>query len=309
VPDKHGKLVDVVLGFPSLEGYEADTTYQGALVGRYANRIGNGEFVLNGKKYPVVKNNGSNHLHGGLEGFNQVVWKVEEHKSKEGLGLSLSYLSKDGEEGYPGNLNVSVVYTFSNNTELKIDYTATTDKDTIVNLTSHPYFNLAGAGTKTAMDHVLQINAASYTPPDSNQLPYVIKPVKDTPFDFTQPTKIGSRIDMDHEQLKLGSGYDHNYVLDKSKFGELSIAATVYEETTGIVMTLKTTEPGVQFYTGNFLDGKIGKQGLAYKRRYGFCLEAEHYPDSPNKPQFPTTVLKPGETYTQTTIHAFDVLK
>ncbi len=304
VPDRNGKLADVVLGYDDLEGYVGNTAFFGAIVGRYGNRIAKGKFSLNGHDYTLAKNDGENHLHGGVKGFNKRIWKAKEVKGKDGVGLSLSYLSKDGEEGYPGNLSVTVVYTLTNKNELRIDYTATTDKATVVNLTHHSYFNLAGGGT--ILNHELMINADRFTPVDSGLIPTgELRAVKGTPLDFTKPMVIGERIDQDYEQMVLGKGYDHNWVLNK-KDSEMSLAARVYEPETGRVMEVYTTEPGMQFYTGNFLDGSItGKGGQVYNRRTGFCLETQHYPDSPNHPSFPTTTLKPGQKYKTTTIYKF----
>lgn len=304
VPDRHGKLGDVVLGYETLDGYLKNSPYFGSIIGRYGNRIGKGSFSLNGKQYSLPKNNGENTLHGGIKGFDKVVWKAKEVKSKDGVGLKLTYLSKDGEEGFPGNLSVTVVYTLTNNNELKIDYSATTDKTTVVNLTHHSYFNLAGEGG--ILDHELMINANRFTPVDSGLIPTgELRSVKGTPMDFNQSTVIGERIDQQDEQLTLGKGYDHNWVLNNNT-GRLALVARVYEPGSGRVMEVATTEPGLQFYSGNFLDGSItGKAGQVYRQRYGFCLETQHSPDSPNKPAFPSTVLKPGQTYRTTTIYKF----
>ncbi|HLF83780.1 MAG TPA: aldose epimerase family protein, partial [Blastocatellia bacterium] len=270
------------------------------------NRIGKGQFTLNGKQHLLPKNNGENTLHGGIKGFDKVVWKAKEIKSKNGVGLELSYLSKDGEEGFPGNLSVTVVYTLTKNNELKIDYSATTDKTTVVNLTHHSYFNLAGEGG--ILNHELMINAGRFTPVDSGLIPTgELRSVKATPMDFTKSTVIGERIDQQDEQLTLGKGYDHNWVLNNDT-GRLALAARVYEPAGGRAMEVHTTEPGIQFYSGNFLDGSItGKAGQIYKLRSGFCLETQHFPDSPNKPAFPSTVLKPGQRYKSTTIYKFSV--
>jgi aldose 1-epimerase len=308
VQDRNGRLSDVVLGYDSLDGYLKDNAYFGSIIGRYGNRIGKARFTLNGEEYTLSKNNGENTLHGGSKGFHTVVWKATEVKAKDGVGLSLSYLSKDGEEGFPGNLSVTVIYTLTNKNELKIDYSATTDKDTVVNLTNHSYFNLAGQGS--ILGHELMINADRFTPVDSGLIPTgELRSVKGTPMDFTTPTAIGERIDQQYEQLVLGRGYDHNWVLKRGS-GKLALAARVYEPTSGRVMEVYTTEPGLQFYSGNFLDGSItGKGGQVYNKRFGFCLETQHFPDSPNKPAFPSTVLRAGERYHRTAIYRFTVRK
>ena len=305
VPDRHGMLGDIVLGYETLDGYLNNNPYFGSIIGRYGNRIGKASFSLNGKQYSLPKNNGENTLHGGIKGFGKVVWKAKEVDTTDGAGLSLTYLSKDGEEGFPGNLSVTVVYTLTNNNELKIDYSATTDKATVVNLTHHSYFNLAGEGD--ILKHELMINAGKFTPVDSGLIPTgELRAVKGTPMDFTTPAVIGARIDQQDEQLTLGKGYDHNWVLNATKAGGLALAARVYEPSSGRVMEILTTEPGLQFYSGNFLDGSItGKGGQVYKHRSGFCLETQHFPDSPNKPTFPSTVLRQGQRYRTTTIHRF----
>jgi aldose 1-epimerase len=304
-PDRNGSLADVVMGHDGVEGY-AGSPYFGALIGRYGNRIANGQFKLHGKTYELAKNNGPNHLHGGIKGFDKVVWTAEPVTSEAGPGLSLTYVSADGEEGYPGTLNAKVVYTLTNDNALRIEYAATTDKPTVVNLTNHSYFNFKDAGATNILDHVMMINADSYTPVDKTLIPTGdLAPVEGTPFDFREPTAIGARIDQDNEQLKFGLGYDHNFVINRSAEG-LGLAATVVEPTTGRRMEVLTTEPGVQFYSGNFLDGTVtGKGGTVYQKRAGFCLETQHYPDSPNQPQFPTTVLEPGQTYRTTTVYRF----
>jgi len=308
VPDKSGKLGDVVLGYDSIADYEKHSAYFGALIGRYGNRIGKGKFSIDGREYSLATNNGENHLHGGIKGYDKVVWKARPSTDTAGANLELSYLSPDGDEGYPGTLNIKVVYTLTENNELKIVYSATTDKPTVVNLTHHSYFNLAGAGNPSILDHVLTLNASRFTPTDAGSIPSgELRSVTGTPFDFTKPHGIGVRINFDEEQLKFGKGYDHNFVLDK-KGKALSLAGTVYEKTTGRVMEVLTTEPGIQFYSGNFLDASIkGKSGQEYPRRSGFCLETQHYPDSPNKKNFPSTVLRPGQRYSQTTIYKFSV--
>jgi aldose 1-epimerase len=306
-PDRNGRMADVVLGYDTLDGYLKDNgPYMGALIGRYGNRIANGKFTLNGVEYTLAKNNGENHLHGGLKGFDKVVWKATPLRG--GRGLRLTYLSKDGEEGYPGNLSVTVTYSLTNNNELRIDYAATTDKDTVLNLTHHSYFNLAGAGTGDILGHEVFINADRFVPvADSGAIPTgELRSVKGTPMDFTKPMAVGARITQPDEQLNFGRGYDHTWVLNKTRARTPSLAARVYEAKSGRVMEVYTTEPGVQFYTGNFLDGTItGKGGKVYNQRYGLCLEAQHYPDSPNQPKFPSTVLRPGQRYTQTTIYKF----
>ena len=304
VPDRNGTLGDIVLGFDTLEGYLAGHPYFGAIVGRYGNRIAQGTFTLDGKVYTLAVNNGPNHLHGGRVGFDKVVWAAAPIPSSDGVSLRLCHQSKDGHEGYPGTLDVTVVYTLTNADELRIDYTAVTDKPTVCNLTHHGYFNLAGQGTGDILTHALMLNADRFTPVNSDLIPTgQPRAVKDTPLDFTAPAAIGARIDSDDEQLRFGGGYDHNWVLNK-KGSELSLAAVVCEPVVGRRMEVWTNEPGVQFYTGNFLDGTlIGKGGKVYQRRYGFCLETQHFPDSPNRPDFPTTTLRPGQTYKTTTIY------
>jgi aldose 1-epimerase len=309
-PDRNNKYADVVLGFNDLDSYLKGHPYFGALVGRYGNRIAKGRFTLNGIEYKLAVNNGENHLHGGIKGFDKVVWTARSMRTKLGPALSLTYVSKDMEEGYPGNLTVKVVYTLTNNNELRIDYSASTDKDTVTNLTHHSYFNLAGEGTGDILNHQLLLKASRFTPTDAGSIPTgELRNVQGTPFDFLKSTAIGARINQDEEQLKFGGGYDHNWVVN-GRAGTLRQAASVYESTSGRVMDVWTTEPGIQFYTGNFLDGTLtGKSGKAYARRNGFCLETQHYPDSPNKPKFPTTTLRKGTTYRSTTIYRFSARK
>ncbi len=306
VPDRAGAAADVVLGFDSLDGYLKRHPYFGAIIGRYGNRIGKARFKLNGVEYKLAVNNGENHLHGGVKGFDKVVWKAQGATTRDDASLALSYLSKDGEENYPGNLSVTVTYTLTNENEFKIDYAATTDKDTVLNLTNHSYFSLAGQGEGDILGHEVTINADRFTPIDAGLIPTgELKSVKGTPFDFTQPTAVGARINQDDEQLKLGKGYDHNFVINRPDSG-LALAARVREARSGRVMEVWTTEPGVQFYTGNFLDGTItGKGGKVYQQRFGLCLETQHFPDSPNKPEFPPVVLKPGGKYQTTTVYRF----
>jgi aldose 1-epimerase len=304
-PDKAGKMDDIVLGYDNLQDYVKNSPYFGAIVGRYGNRIGKSKFTIDGKEYSVTANENGNILHGGNKGFDKVVWQSEKVEKPEGVGVKLTYTSKDGEEGFPGNLRATVTYLLTNGNELRIDYEATTDKATPVNLTHHGYFNLTG-GQRDILAHELKINADKYTPVDSGLIPTgELAGVDGTPFDFRKSTAIGARIEADNPQLKIGKGYDHNWVLNK-KEGEMAVAAEVYEPTTGRLVTVSTTEPGIQFYSGNFLDGTItGKGGKVYKNRFALCLETQHYPDSPNKPSFPSTILKPGQTYKTTTIYRF----
>jgi len=298
VPDKKGNLDDIALGFDDLKGYLASSPYFGAIIGRYGNRIANGKFTLDGKEYTLAKNNGPNTLHGGLKGFDKVVWNAEPFQNLDGVGIILTYTSKDGEEGFPGNLKAKVTYTLTDNNEWIIDYDASTDKATPINLTQHTYFNLAGEGKGDVLAHILKLNASRFTPVNQTLIPTgEFRPVKGTPMDFTQPTPIGGRINADDEQLRFGRGYDHNFAVD-GKGSDPVLAARVKEPASGRVLEVFTTEPGVQFYSGNFLDGTItGKNGHVYKQRYAFCLETQHFPDSPNHPEFPTTILRPGRTY------------
>jgi aldose 1-epimerase len=311
VPDRNGKLGDVVLGYDSAEGYVNDKSYFGAIIGRYGNRIGHAQFTLEGKTHTLAKNNGENSLHGGIKGFNKAVWGAKTFSTKDGQSLELTHLSKDGEEGFPGNLKITVTYTLSDNNELKIDYSATTDKTTVVNLTNHSYFNLAGAGSGDILGHQLVIEADKFTPVDSGLIPTgELRDVAGTPFDFRKATAIGARIEQNDEQLKLGGGYDHNFVLRRKASDAISLAARAVEPTSGRVLEVWTTEPGVQFYTGNFLDGKaVGKGGASYAKRSAFCLETQHYPDSPNQAKFPSVVLKPGERYHTITTYKFSTEK
>lgn len=308
VPDRNGKQADVALGYDRVEDYinAVDKPYFGAVVGRYGNRIAKGEFTLDGETYSLLKNNGENHLHGGAIGFDKVVWTVDEYV--EGQALTLSYLAKDKEEGYPGNLQLKITYTLADDNSLVVDYHATTDKATPVNVTQHTYFNLKGEGQGTILDHQLMLNAKKFTPVDESLIPTGEMPtVAGTPFDFTTPKAIGRDIGQQNEQLVFGLGYDHNWILDTDgKEGELSLAAQVHEPSSGRVMEIYTTEPGIQFYCGNFLDGRLkGKSGKPYVHRGGFCLETQHFPDSPNQPNFPSTILKPGETYDSKTVFKF----
>jgi aldose 1-epimerase len=307
-PDRTGAMADIVLGFDSLDGYlNSPSPYFGALIGRYGNRIGHARFTLDGIEHKLAANNGENTLHGGARGFNRVVWAPREMSDG---GLELTYVSKDGEEGYPGNLRVTVTYHLTPANELKIEYAASTDKDTVLNLTNHSYFNLKGAGNGDILGHLVMLNADRFTPVDAGLIPTGdLRPVSGTPFDFRKETAVGSRIEQNDEQLKLGKGYDHNWVLNKSG-NSLSLAARVEEPSTGRVMEVHTTEPGVQFYTGNFLDGTAkGKGGKVYGLRSGLCLETQHFPDSPNKSSFPSTVLRPGQAFHSTTVYRFTAKK
>lgn len=309
VPDKNGKIEDVVLGYDSLAPYVRNSPFFGALIGRYGNRIAKGKFKLDGKSYTLPLNNGENHLHGGPKGYDKVYWNIE--VQPDSASLKLTYQSADGEQGYPGNLSAEVIYSLTENDEFKIDYKATTDKKTVVNLTQHSYFNLTGnAGANDILNHQLQLEADNFLPVDKTLIPTgVLKPVAQTPFDFKTITPIGARIDKDDEQLKFGGGYDHCWVLN-SKDTILHQVATLIEPASGRRMEVYTTEPAMQFYSGNFLDGTItGKGGAVYKFRSGLCLETQHYPDSPNKPSFPSTVLNPGDTYKTSTVYKFSVIK
>ena len=299
VPDRDGNMADIVLGYDTLDEYIKDNPYFGALVGRYGNRIAKGKFTLEGTEYALATNDGPNHLHGGIKGFDKVIWNAEAMETANGPALKLTYLSADGEEGYPGNLSCTVVYTLTNDNELKIEYDAQTDKATVVNLTHHSYFNLAGHGSGDILAHELMLTADHYTPVDETLIPTgEIKAVKGTPMDFTVPEAVGARID------QVSGGYDHNFVLNNSD-GSLALAARVYEPKTGRVMEISTTEPAIQFYSGNFLNGTNKGKGAVYNQHNGFCLETQHFPDSPNQPNFPSVVLMPGEKYTHVTVHKF----
>jgi aldose 1-epimerase len=305
VPDRAGEFGDIVLGFDTLEPYLADHPFFGALVGRFCNRIAGAQFTLNGTTYSLARNDGPNHLHGGPHGFHRAIWRASERPSDEGPSLALHYLSRDGEEGYPGNLSVDVVYTLTDQNALRIDYSATTDRDTVINLTHHAYFNLTGGDI---LSHELVLDGTRFLPIDETLIPIgELRSVQDTPMDFTTSTPIGERIASDDEQVRRGQGYDHTWVLDKPA-DALGHAARVYAPGSGRVLDVFTTEPGVQFYSGNMLDGShTGKGGTIYTRNSGLCLETQHFPDSPNQPQFPSTVLHPGETYRQSTIFQFSV--
>lgn len=303
VPDKTGKAEDVILGFDSLDGYVQDQSFQGAIVGRYGNRIAEGKFSLEGNDYQLSVNSGENHLHGGFKGFYKAVWNVD---AVSDSSIKLSLTSPDGDEGYPGKVKISVTYTITGDNGLRIDYSGTTDKTTILNPTNHCYFNLTGNPENTILDHELMINADKFTPVNDKLIPTgELKDVEGTPMDFSKPKKIGRDIAAGTEQLEFGFGYDHNWVLNDYN-GEVREAATLYEPVSGRLLTVETDQPGLQFYSGNFLDGSlVGKGGQAYEYRTALCLEAQAYPDSPNHPEFPSVVLKPGEEYTQTTIYKF----
>ena len=306
VPDKKGVLADLVLGFDTLDAYLNNMPYFGAIIGRYANRIANGKFALDGVEYRLARNNGMNSLHGGLKGFDKVLWHSEQFENNHGIGVVFTYTSKDGEEGYPGNLKATVTYTLTDQSELQIEYEATTDKATSVNLTNHSYFNLAGEGNGDILKHELMLDADRFTLVDSALIPTgELRSVARTPFDFTKSTAIGVRIDANNEQLAIAHGYDHNFVLSRKGSG-LELAGRVHEQQTGRALEVYTTEPGVQFYTGNVLDGTItGKHGHAYNKHAGLCLETQHFPDSPNHSNFPWTILKPEQTYNSRTVYKF----
>ncbi|HVH69219.1 MAG TPA: aldose epimerase family protein [Gemmatimonadales bacterium] len=313
VPDRQGRLEDVVLGFDTPADYQRPHPYFGAIIGRYGNRIAGGRFTLDGTTYTLATNNGPNHLHGGLKGFDKVLWEVTRFDRPDSVGLVFRYTSPDGEEGYPGTLKATVTYTLTAENELIFDYRATTDRATPVNLTQHSYFNLTGDAKRDILGHVVTLYAERFTPVDSALIPTgEIRSVAGTPFDFRTPTPIGARIDQNDEQLRYGHGYDHNFVLQKGGAGirdqEPTLAARVYEPTSGRVMEIYTTEPGLQFYSGNYLDGTLrGKHGVSYRQRYGFAMETQHFPDSPNKPSFPATILRPGGEYRSRTIYKFSV--
>jgi aldose 1-epimerase len=304
--DRDGKFGNVVLGHKTLTEYESDTNYLGALIGRFGNRIAGGSFDLDGETYTLAKNSGANHLHGGERGFDRVVWNAEPAMLADGPSLLLKYTSVDGEEGYPGNLEVQVRYTLTNNDELRIEYKADTDKATPVNLTSHCYFNLSGDAKRDILEHRLKIAAKYFTLIDSNLIPtgeYGL--VDGSPFDFRSEKSIGVGIDADNEQITLCGGYDHNWVFDQQGDGQMRYMATVSDLVNGRVLKVHSTEPGLQFYTGNFLNGSVTGDGVAYANHYGLCLETQHFPDSPNQPAFPSTILQPGEVYATQTIYTF----
>lgn len=310
VPDRNGSFDDIVLGFETAAKYVEQSPYFGAIIGRYGNRIEGGEFELNGKTYTLATNNGPNHLHGGTRGFDKRFWEGKSFVDEHGVGITFSYTSPDGEEGYPGTLDTKVTYRLTDDNELIVSYEATTTEATPVNLTQHSYFNLGGHGSGDVLDHELMIDANRFTPVDSTLIPTgERRRVEGTPFDFTSPTPIGARIEAENRQIEFGQGYDHNFILnrDDASKDSLALAARVYDPESGRVMTVHTTEPGLQFYSGNFLDGSLtGKDGVTYERRSGFCLETQHFPNSPNEPSFPSTILRPGETYLSRTIFTFD---
>ena len=305
-PDRAGRLQNIVLGFDSLEPYLAGVPYFGATVGRYANRIAQGRFELEGKRYELPRNDGPNTLHGGLRGFDKRIWTAEPLPVPKGVALRLTYVSVAGEQGYPGTLTAHVTYRLGDDDALTIEYQARTSAATPVNLANHAYFNLSGDPRRTILQHVLEISAGRFTPVDAHLIPTgELKSVAGTPFDFREPQSIGSRISADDEQLRLGHGYDHNWVLDRKRSGELAPAAVLSDPASGRVLEIRTTQPGVQFYSGNFLDGKPAGSGSAFAYRSGLCLETQHFPDSPNEPSFPSTILQPGQTYRETTVLSF----
>ena len=309
VPDRDGKISDVVLGLDNPTQYLTESPYFGAIVGRYANRIREGRFSIDGQDYSLAINNGPNALHGGLTGFDKKIWKVEPFEGADYAGLTLTMVSDDGDEGYPGRLNVGVSYRFDDRNTLTVSYNATTDKKTVINLSQHSYFNLSGHSSGSITGHEVTLNASHYTPVDETLIPVGgIVSVDGTPMDFRNSKSIERDINIDHEQLAFGGGYDHNWVLDRESENELELAATVYSPKTGRLLEVTTDQPGIQFYTGNFLDGTIiGKEGATYEARNGFCLETQHFPDSPNQPDFPTTILNPGDVYETTTVFKFSV--
>jgi aldose 1-epimerase len=306
MPDRNGKFADIVLGFKTLAEYEQKSPYFGCIVGRFGNRIARGRFKLDGRSYHIPINNPPNSLHGGFLGFDKVVWKATPRESKQGPSLKLEYTSPDGEEGFPGRLSVTATYILTNRNELKLVYRARTDKKTIVNLTHHSYFNLAGHGSGSILDHGAKLYSEKFTPIDQNLIPTgEIRLVKGTPFDFRSPMLIGAKIGQSDEQLRFANGYDHNWIANKP-LGQLGLLAKVEESKSGRVLEVHSSEPGFQFYTGNFLDGSLtGKKGVIYSFRNGFCIEPQHYPDSPNHKQFPSVVLNPGEIYKNTIIYRF----
>lgn len=311
-PDRTGKLGDIVFGYDSLSDYVNDATYFGAVVGRYANRIAHGRFTIGGRTFKLATNNGPNALHGGRRGFNKVVWSGEQFTHGDTVGVTLRYLSKDGEEGYPGNLRVTVTYSLTPADELLVDFEATSDKATVVNLSQHSYWNLHGDGKGTILDHLLTLDASGYTPVDSTLIPTgEVTPVSGTPFDFRTPVTIGARIDAPDAQLRFGHGYDHNFVIDRKVGGAgLSHAARLADTVSGRTLDVATTQPGIQFYSGNFLDGTVrGKNGQVYAHRGALALETQHYPDSPNEPSFPSTILRPGDTLRSRTVFSFGVIR
>ena len=307
VPDRHGKFEDVALGYDNLEGYTVNKPYFGATIGRYANRIAHGQFKLHGRIYTLPKNDGDNTLHSGPSGFNKRLWKAKDVSTPEAAAVQMSYLSKDGDQGFPGNMSVEVRFTLADDNSLKIEYAATSDKDTVVNLTNHSYFNLAGQGHGNILGQELTLHASRFTPINRNLIPTgQIAGVKGTPLDFTEQTAIGARISSAYEQIKLAHGYDHNFVLDGNPMRKAVLAARAYDPGSGRVLEVWTTQPGIQFYSGNFLDGTVaGKGGVKYPLRSGFALETQHFPDSPNQPKFPTTELKAGRWFRSTTTYKF----
>lgn len=308
IPDKNGVFDDVVLGFESIDQYMRESPFFGAIVGRYGNRIAKGKFTLDGVTYNLAINNGPNHLHGGVKAFDKVLWKVEENRTNEGPSLTLSYISADGDEGYPGTLSVIVVYTLTDNNEFKINYQATTDKKTVINLSQHSYFNFSGNAKRSILDHEIMLNADRFVAIDETSIPTGdLKSVQGTPFDFRKPTRVGDRIDNDDEQLKNGQGYDHTFVFNEGVSNGKTVAASLYDPVSGRYMEVFTKEPGVQFYSGNFLKGYKGKNGAVYHKRFGLCLETQHFPDSPNQSKFPSVILSPGKVYQTETTYRFSI--